>query len=46
MSGYSDRGFEPGGVVAENLNFLQKPFSPHALAAKLREVLDPTPAPI
>ena len=46
MSGYSDRGFEPGGVLAENLNFLQKPFSPHALAAKLREVLDPTPAPI
>ena len=40
MSGYADRGMEHHETLDGNLNFLAKPFSPHALAAKLREILD------
>jgi len=47
MSGYADRGLEPGvAALGDHLHFLQKPFSPQILAAKLREVLDAAPAPI
>ena len=38
MSGYSDREFEEASVPPSSGNYLQKPFSPHALTAKLREL--------
>ena len=44
MSGYTDNVIAEGGVLEEGLAFLQKPFTPRALAQKVREVLD-TPVP-
>jgi PAS domain S-box-containing protein len=38
MSGYSDGEFEEAAVPPSSGNYLQKPFSPHALTAKLREL--------
>jgi CheY-like chemotaxis protein len=40
MSGYTDNVIAHGGVLERGVSFLQKPFSPRALAAKVREVLD------
>ncbi len=40
MSGYTDNVIAQGGVLEAGVSFLQKPFSPRALAAKVREVLD------
>jgi two-component system cell cycle sensor histidine kinase/response regulator CckA len=40
MSGYTNEGIVHNGVLARDTAFLQKPFSPHALAGKVREVLD------
>jgi signal transduction histidine kinase/ActR/RegA family two-component response regulator len=40
MSGYAKGVLEDHGVAGEGLSFLQKPFDMHALAAKVREVLD------
>jgi len=40
MSGYADDAIVRHGVLDEGTNFIQKPFSPHGLAAKVREVLD------
>jgi CheY-like chemotaxis protein len=40
MSGYTDNVIAEGGVLEAGMSFLQKPFSPRALAAKVREVLD------
>jgi CheY-like chemotaxis protein len=40
MSGYTDNVFAQGGVLETGTSFLQKPFSPRGLAAKVREVLD------
>jgi hypothetical protein len=40
MSGYSDDTLIRRGVVEESTAFLQKPFTPAALAHKVREVLD------
>jgi two-component system cell cycle sensor histidine kinase/response regulator CckA len=40
MSGYSDNALIRCGVVEEGTAFLQKPFTPDALAHKVREVLD------
>lgn len=45
MSGYTDNVIAQGGVLEEGLAFLQKPFTPRALAQKVREVLD-TVAPV
>ncbi len=40
MSGYSENADGEGGMFDESLNFIQKPFSVRALAAKVREVLE------
>jgi CheY-like chemotaxis protein len=40
MSGYTDDIITSGGVLEPGLAFLQKPFTPAALAQKVREVLD------
>jgi|SRR5579883_670101 len=40
VSGYTDDAVVRHGVLSERANFLQKPFSPTALAIKVREVLD------
>jgi len=40
MSGYTDEAILPHGVLEPGGAFLQKPFTPEALAGKVREVLD------
>jgi len=40
MSGYTNDAVLHHGIAAEDVNFIQKPFTPRALAGKVREVLD------
>ena len=40
MSGYTDDSIVRHGVLEAQLAYLQKPFTPDALATKVREVLD------
>lgn len=40
MSGYSDNLISRQGVLDENVYFLEKPFSPHEIAVKVREALE------
>ncbi|MBI5710913.1 MAG: response regulator [Candidatus Eisenbacteria bacterium] len=40
MSGYSDAEIVHEGVLEEGIAFIQKPFAPGELAARVREVLD------
>jgi hypothetical protein len=40
MSGYADDAVVRHGIVVEGTPFLQKPFTPLALSAKVRAVLD------
>jgi two-component system, cell cycle sensor histidine kinase and response regulator CckA len=42
MSGYAEHTIVSRGVVAEGVNLLQKPFTPDALAHKVRRALDVT----
>jgi DNA-binding NarL/FixJ family response regulator len=43
MSGYPDDALGERGVLEPGAILLQKPFSPHGLADKVRQVLDGTP---
>ena len=43
MSGYTESAIEHYGVLMDDENLLQKPFSAEALARKIREVLDDGP---
>jgi DNA-binding response OmpR family regulator len=43
ISGYTDNAMLRHGVMEEGLPFLQKPFAPEALAAKVRSLLDGPP---
>jgi two-component system, cell cycle sensor histidine kinase and response regulator CckA len=45
VSGYTDNIIAERGMLAPGTAFLQKPFSPTHLAAKVREVLD-APEPV
>jgi len=40
MSGYTDDAITRHGVLEPGLAFVQKPFTPDAIARKVREVLD------
>jgi two-component system cell cycle sensor histidine kinase/response regulator CckA len=40
MSGYADDTMLSHGILSEDTDFLQKPFTPLSLCAKIREVLD------
>jgi PAS domain S-box-containing protein len=43
MSGYTGDAIVDRGILGEDENFIQKPFTPNALAQKVREVLDKSP---
>jgi PAS domain S-box-containing protein len=45
MSGYTDDAIVRHGVLGAGMAFLSKPFTPDALAVKVRELLDSPPAP-
>ncbi|HEX5098540.1 MAG TPA: PAS domain S-box protein [Polyangiaceae bacterium] len=40
MSGYAENALAFGGVLSEGINFIQKPYSLDALAARIRQVLE------
>jgi signal transduction histidine kinase len=45
MSGYADSALVRKGSLMRGAFFIQKPFTTHALSAKVREVLDTPPGP-
>ncbi|MEJ7615651.1 MAG: response regulator [Pyrinomonadaceae bacterium] len=40
MSGYTDDAIVHHGVLHEDANFIEKPFTPDALTTRVREILD------
>ena len=50
VSGYSENDISDQGIIHPGIQFLEKPFTPNALARKVREVLDeplpPTAVPV
>jgi two-component system cell cycle sensor histidine kinase/response regulator CckA len=44
MSGYTEEGVHEEGLISTGDPFLQKPFTPKALAARIRGILDADPA--
>ena len=40
MSGYTDSAIVNSGILQKEVAFLQKPFTPAALASKVRDVLE------
>jgi len=40
MSGYTDNAVVNSGILKKEVAFIQKPFTPMALAEKVREVLE------
>ncbi len=46
ISGYSDNDIGAQGIIGEDLQFLQKPFTQQSLIRKVREVLDASPSPL
>jgi CheY-like chemotaxis protein len=44
MSGYTDDAVVQHGVLSQEVSLLRKPFTPYALAARIRDVLDSAPA--
>ncbi len=43
MSGYTANVINKQGILEDNINFLQKPFSLHALATRVKETLEQKP---
>ncbi len=46
MSGYMDNSILQQDILADGVNFLQKPFSPQALLHKVREIMPPKRRPM
>lgn len=46
MSGYTDDLLGKEGAITQSVHFLQKPFSTHALARKVRAILDGVETPL
>ena len=40
MSGYTDDAIVHHGVLAEGIPFIEKPFTPHSLVLRVREVIE------
>ncbi len=45
MSGYADQDLVRQGLLEPGTHFLQKPFTPHELAERIRRILDRAPEP-